>query len=101
MSQQKQQQAPLGSMNVIAWMFIAFLVLKLIEVDGRGVSPVHDWSWWWVTSPIWGVLVAALGVAGLKVWAQKRKAKRLLEQRLNVEEQVHQAKIRQYWEGQP
>jgi len=28
--------------------FTVFLVLKLI-----GVSEVADWSWWWVTSPLW------------------------------------------------
>ena len=26
-------------------LFIVFLVLKLTEVI--------DWSWWWVTSPLW------------------------------------------------
>lgn len=32
-------------------LFLVFLVLKL-----TGVS---DWSWWWITSPIWiGVILA-------------------------------------------
>lgn len=30
---------------------IVFMVLKLCGVI--------DWSWWWVTSPIWGALVIA------------------------------------------
>ena len=30
-------------------LFIVFLVLKLTEVI--------DWSWWWVTSPLWGGIV--------------------------------------------
>jgi len=33
--------------------FLVFLVLKL--------TGYIDWSWWWVTSPLWGVL--ALGIA--------------------------------------
>lgn len=33
-------------------MFLIFLVLKLI---GK-----IDWSWWWVTSPLWIPLVIAL-----------------------------------------
>ena len=31
--------------------FCIFLTLKLIGVI--------TWSWWWVTSPLWGVLVVA------------------------------------------
>ena len=36
--------------------FIVFLVLKLTDYI--------DWSWWWVTSPLWIPLVLLL-VAGL------------------------------------
>lgn len=37
--------------------FIVFLVLKL-----AGIGKVANWSWWWVTSPLWIplVLVAAI-----------------------------------------
>lgn len=28
--------------------FLIFLVLKL-----TGIGVVADWSWWWVTSPLW------------------------------------------------
>ena len=41
-------------------LFIVFLVLKLTNVI--------DWSWWWVTSPLWIPFVAAvviLGIVGL------------------------------------
>ena len=41
-------------------LFIVFLVLKL--------TGTIDWSWWWVTSPLWIPLAAAvviLGIAGL------------------------------------
>jgi uncharacterized membrane protein len=40
--------------NVIGLIFLVFLVLKL--------TGVIDWSWWWVTSPLW---LAALAVVGL------------------------------------
>ena len=33
-------------------LFIAFLVLKLTHVI--------DWSWWWVTAPIWVPLAIAV-----------------------------------------
>ena len=45
--------------------FIVFLVLKLTDVI--------DWSWWWVTSPLWigyGLGLIALFVIGfIKEWA--------------------------------
>ena len=59
-------------------LFIVFLVLRL--------TGVIDWSWWWVTSPLWlpialvlgGLLVAAvLGLTAYKVGAsvlRKRSA---------------------------
>lgn len=33
-------------------LFIVFLVLKLTHVI--------DWSWWWVTCPLWGVFATVL-----------------------------------------
>ena len=33
-------------------MFITFLVLKLVGVI--------DWSWWWITAPLWIPLVVVL-----------------------------------------
>jgi len=35
-------------------LFITFLVLKLTDVI--------DWSWWWVTAPLWGGLVIAVAI---------------------------------------
>lgn len=35
-------------------LFIVFLVLKLTNVI--------DWSWWWVTSPLWVPLAVTLGI---------------------------------------
>lgn len=34
-----------GGIGLDAILFITFLVLKLTHVI--------DWSWWWVTSPLW------------------------------------------------
>lgn len=36
-------------------LFLIFLTLKLAEV-----GPVQYWTWWWVTSPLWIPLVAAV-----------------------------------------
>lgn len=37
--------------------FLAFAVLKL--------TSVISWSWWWITSPIWGSFVSALALLGI------------------------------------
>jgi len=38
-------------------LFITFLVLKLCKVI--------DWSWWWVTAPLWGGFALVLGIVGV------------------------------------
>lgn len=38
-------------------LFIVFLVLKL--------TGTINWSWWWVTSPLWIPFVAAVVVLGI------------------------------------
>ncbi len=45
-------------------LFIVFLVLKLTNTI--------DWSWWWVTSPLWLPLalgIVILGVVGMLIGA--------------------------------
>lgn len=48
-----------GSFGLPMVLFLIFLVLKLCGVI--------DWSWWWVTSPLWisaliGIVIAAVCV---------------------------------------
>lgn len=38
--------------NIVGLIFLVFLVLKL--------TGVIDWSWWWVTSPLWLAALAAV-----------------------------------------
>jgi small Trp-rich protein len=45
MSENKSASSGLGLGTVL---FLIFLVLKLAEI-----GPVANWSWWWVTSPLW------------------------------------------------
>jgi len=49
-----------GGLGIGMILFIVFLVLKLTDTI--------DWSWWWVTSPLWIPFVAAaviLGIVGI------------------------------------
>ena len=41
-----------SGLGVSGVLFLIFLVLKLVGVI--------DWSWWWVTAPLWIGLVIAL-----------------------------------------
>lgn len=43
-----------GGVSLTFVVFIVFLILKLTNNI--------DWSWWWVTSPLWLPFLAALGV---------------------------------------
>lgn len=38
-----------GGLSLFTVLFVIFLVLKL--------TGNIDWSWWWVTAPLWGPLV--------------------------------------------
>jgi hypothetical protein len=48
-----------GGMGLLGWLFIVFLILKLTDWQD---NPVHDWSWWWVTAPLWGPVALGLGI---------------------------------------
>jgi membrane protein YdbS with pleckstrin-like domain len=45
-----------GGLGIGTVLFLIFLTLKLAEV-----GPVAQWSWWWVTSPLW-IPLALVGV---------------------------------------
>lgn len=36
-------------------LFLIFLTLKL-----TGIGQVADWSWWWITSPLWVPILLAI-----------------------------------------
>ena len=42
----------IGGMGLCDALFLLFLGLK--------IGKVIDWSWWWVTAPLWGQLAIAL-----------------------------------------
>lgn len=51
-----------GGVSLATVLFLVFLVLKLTHLI--------DWSWWWVTLPLWGPVVAAvaLGIVGFVIY---------------------------------
>lgn len=46
-------------LSITSVLFIVFLVLKL--------TGNIDWSWWWVTSPLWIPIALVLGIVFLAV----------------------------------
>jgi len=54
-------------MNKVGPMFLLFLLFLGLKLAG-----VIDWSWWWITAPLWGgiavwiaIIAAILVVAGM------------------------------------
>jgi hypothetical protein len=52
---EKQSSSSSSGIGIAGWLFLLFTALKLCHVI--------DWSWWWVTAPLWGT--AALVVVTL------------------------------------
>lgn len=53
------QAASGGGIGFFGLLFIVFLILKLTDTI--------DWSWWWVTAPLWaptalGIVIFLIGV---------------------------------------
>ena len=56
----EKKKATSNGLGLGTLLFLIFLTLKLAEV-----GQVANWSWWWVTSPLWIPLL--LGVAILSI----------------------------------
>lgn len=55
--------------NGIGFGTVLFLVFLVLKLTGN-----IDWSWWWVTSPLWIPLalgVVAMGIIGLIMYGRK------------------------------
>jgi hypothetical protein len=44
-----------GGLGFFGLLAIVFITLKLTHII--------DWSWWWVTAPLWGPVAALLGIS--------------------------------------
>lgn len=54
MSDTNTSTAAVGGTSFLNLLFLTFLVLKLTKVI--------DWSWWWVTAPLWIPVGIVLGI---------------------------------------
>lgn len=55
----KEQNIISFNSSILTILFVVFLVLKL--------TGNIDWSWWWVTSPLWLPLAIVIGFAALMI----------------------------------
>lgn len=62
-----------GGVTFSGLLFLVFLVLKLCKVI--------DWSWWWITAPLWGqvviMIVAIIIFVSVCSLEERKKQKRL------------------------
>ena len=65
MSDTNTSNVAVGGTSFLNLLFLTFLVLKLTKVI--------DWSWWWVTAPLWIpfglLLVLVVGLVAPLIWA--------------------------------
>jgi hypothetical protein len=56
-----------GGIGFLGMLAIVFIVLKLCKVI--------DWSWWWITCPLWGPLALVItgGLIYLPFWLYKKR----------------------------
>lgn len=69
----KETKSSSAGVGVFGLLGVVFITLKLL-----GITAVADWSWWWVTLPLWGTfalaasLMLAIVVGGLIIAAFKK-----------------------------
>jgi len=49
-----------GGIGILGFMFLIMFTLKLCSVE-----PVANWSWWWVTAPIWGPITIGVSILAI------------------------------------
>lgn len=85
----KNTNATSGGVSLGTVLFLIFLVLKLCNVI--------DWSWWWVTAPLWGSLILyglIIGITFLCLWIQDlNNGKRIKKWKKKGKEDINKNKI--------
>ena len=44
--------------GVIVFLFFTFIIFLTLKV-----TKIIDWSWWWVTAPLWGLYVLVIAIS--------------------------------------
>jgi phosphoglycerol transferase MdoB-like AlkP superfamily enzyme len=68
-----KQENSSGGIGLLSLVFIVFLVLKLIGII--------NWSWWWVTAPLW--IPFSIAIVAILIYALVLFIKYLILKRSN------------------
>lgn len=71
----KDSNSSSGGVSLLGLLGVAFIVLKLTNVI--------DWSWWWVTLPLWGglaIVLLILAIVGIVALIMKGSDDRQMRQ---------------------
>lgn len=64
----RNKQTGSAGFPILSILFLIFLTLKL-----AGVGTVATWSWWAVTSPLWGGAILIVFLFLFILWAEGKK----------------------------
>ena len=64
----RNKQTGSAGFPILTALFLIFLTLKL-----AGVGTAATWSWWAVTSPLWGGVVLIAFIFLFVLWAAEKK----------------------------
>jgi hypothetical protein len=79
-----------GLIKMVLGLFFVFLILKL-----SGIGVVAEWSWWWVASPVWIIVLFELILFGVRMYCLKRMRKRGRDGLFTITTLSLQGKIKQ------
>lgn len=63
-----KQTGETSGFPILTFIFLIFLTLKL-----AGIGTVATWSWWAVTSPLWGGALFIFTLCLFVFWAESKK----------------------------
>lgn len=64
----RNKQTGSAGFPILTVLFLIFLTLKL-----AGVGTVATWSWWAVTSPLWGGAILIVFLFLVVIWLEAKK----------------------------
>lgn len=85
------------SNSSISFLLLLSLVFSILKLCG-----VIDWSWWWITAPLWGgfavllVVLPIVGVIALWISVKKRERKPTFIDRLKKAQAEQKELLKQY-----
>lgn len=68
--------------------FIVFLIFLILKLAGIGI--VSNWSWWWVTSPIWVTIIIRITIYSIVFYFLLKKKQQREQSSRNFMERLRE-----------